>query len=377
MSGLTPFFKIDSIKKVYQIRWANTPTGRGTKCRKAAVVQSLTRARNSLSIRRKAIVSLALAGVFFAFCPPSWAKPFSQEIYEEQIKMRCADVSQSEIDTLKSCEHDSSKNQFHDLDQVAEYLVFNPIAERESSQLTCMLDQARKFRDDPHLQNDTIHNICEEKDIVFNGKSETKIELLRDTLNDEASLTSWLQTYTNVNDPTVRQIPEREYAKNIAVIAELKKRLKIDQDLEESIRASNPLLSSPSVFGAIQSRFADGYLVSGDSTKKVCLYLRANAKSLLDNDVYNLKYAKKTYDEKLKSGAGWLDDEPFKRRLWESGSRDAVFGQLERDQKFQQSTFCRMEGRYGKGAKTRDALYNIATLALGGGAEVTPKFRTT
>jgi hypothetical protein len=126
-------------------------------------------------------------------------------------------------------------------------------------------------------------------------------------------------------------------------------------------------LTSPHVFEAISEKFKEGIIFSSDTAEEACRFLKIEVTSLLSKDLTDLEKSKSFIEKKLKESEQWLEDESFKRSLWNSGSRNSVWKDFEKDSEFQKSTMCRMDGRYGQGAQTRDVLFNLFTLAAGVG----------
>jgi hypothetical protein len=178
------------------------------------------------------MIKVNLVFILFLVGSVSWSKPLSQMIYESQIKRRCADVSEIEVNTLRTCSPNRFGQSIGDLDKAAEYLVFKPIAESESNRLKCLLSQASRLRYNQDVQTTAVNHTC------------SKLAFLKEIISNEAFLQSWIKSYTTANDRRVRDISDEEFKNNEAVLNELQQRLGVVRELASSLRASDVLLAN-------------------------------------------------------------------------------------------------------------------------------------
>jgi hypothetical protein len=298
------------------------------------------------------------------------AKPVSQIIFEEQNKIKCTDASLDEINKLQ-CVNANAPKGFRDLDQTAEYLVFQPIAEKQSVQLTCLLSQERLIRDDADFRETAFKTSC------------SRLGQLKSAIKEEAEANNQLQVYFgSKNDSPFFNSSDEEWEKSnpispmiapekrpaiYAAIAELRKKRSYNRDLIQSIRETDPLLSSSGIFDAVNHRFAEGIIFASDTPEQACNFLRKNIIGLINSDIAKTKKSKKIIDDGLNDNSNtWLADESIKRALWSGADKGELLKKFSENPGLLKSTYCRMEGRYGKSAKTRDVIYGLGTFALGG-----------
>ena len=294
-----------------------------------------------------------------------FSKPIAQQIFEHQIKMKCDEPSIEEVDRLaKSCQHTSSNHSslrfendqqnLKNIDKVVEYLTFKSIGELESKKLSCMMENYRFLKENVEIQKAAVDKTC------------LKLDLLKDSLDNQAFIESWLKTYNTANDRSVRTVSPNIYEKNKKIIKQLEGTLFLYQKEESTIRNTDSLLSSVRIYDVLRSRLKGGLVKKADDSKQACLYLSQNISDFLNDDFKNIYNSKKILDENInKNLKNWVDDEKLKISLWASSSRDDYLNQLGNDLVTKKSTYCRMEGRYGEGIKARNAMLTLGYLAIG------------
>jgi hypothetical protein len=284
------------------------------------------------------------------------AKPLSQQIYEEQVQRNCGEASLKEVVVLntKCIGPSTSSLNLQDLDNTAEHLVFSNIAKSESDRLTCLIAQYKQILEKPEINAYVLNQTCD------------RLARLKDAIRNIEFINSKLKTYRTASDRSLRIVPEVLFQKYQKIIHELEVYLLLYEKLEASLRFKDVLLSSPRIFKNIESKLSAGLLTDGESPETVCAELSSNMKDLLAEDITDIEKSKSLIDKNLRSNN--FADEDFKRGLWGSPSRGDFLTQFSKNPELQNSAFCRLEGRYGRGAVSRDSLANIATLALGFGA---------
>ncbi len=299
--------------------------------------------------------------ILFAFAQLSVAaekvKPLSQQLYEDQIQRQCDVASETEIGTLARCLGSLQRDPKQNLDELSEFLTLKPIASEEAMRLQCLHAHITKLKDNDDLLELAVNKTCENK--------AEKLELLRDAIENQDYYRNQISTYKSLNDRSLRRVSDEEYEKNSELLKYLKSQSKMYGHIEESIRSSDVLLSSPKIFDEVKSSLKKGFLFSGEAPLKVCEQIRKNAKKLLSETAQEVDQARRALASKINNDSDWPNDESFKRALWNSNSGQNVVRKLTAAG-LKNSTYCRMEGRYGQGAETRDKILNLTTLAMGG-----------
>ena len=295
----------------------------------------------------------------------AFSKPLAQQIFEHQIKMKCDDASVEEVNRLKktcspnfsnssSLSLDNNQKNLKNIDKIVEYLTFKSIGKLESKKLSCMMENFRYLKDNVEIQKPLVDKTC------------TKLGLLKDSLDNQAFIESWLDTYYSANDRSIRTVPKNIYEKNQTIIKQLKDKLFLYQKVENMIRGTDSLLSSVRIYEAIKSKLKGGFVHTSDTPKEVCAYLSENISNFLNDDYESIHNSKKFLDENMNQESNnWVNNEKLKISLWASSSRNDYLSQFVNDPNTKKSTYCRMEGRYGEGIKAREALYYLGYLSIG------------
>jgi hypothetical protein len=283
------------------------------------------------------------------------ADPVPQTIYEFLTKRECTKVSSEEISGLKSCTSGLGlRTTYQNLDELAEALVLSEIGAKESAALKCVKEKTSRLAQDTGALAGSVNDTCK------------KLEILRDALKNKAFLEKWIRSYESTSDPWMRNVPQDEMERNKVILSELRERLALYSDLERSLRATDELLSSPNVYEFVRQQMSDGIILNGATAASTCASLGKNAKKLLQSDIAVLDESEKSLHKHL-NDLDWIHDETFKRSLWATESKDDVLKQFATRGSFKNSTYCRLEGRYGLGAEARDRLVEIGVGALGFG----------
>lgn len=298
--------------------------------------------------------------IFLTATGNAFSTPMAQQIFEHQIKMKCTEASIEEVDRIKNnCSHSSLRlssnhQNLENIDSVVEFLAFKSIAELESNKLSCMIESFSYLKDNVEIQKKALNATC------------SKLDLIKDSLDNQVFIESWIKTYTSANDRSLRIIPADIYEKNKKTIKKLEEKLLLYKNEENAIRGTDSLLSSVRIYEAVKKRFKGGLITKPDEAEQTCAYLSQNISSFLNDDYESILNSKKFLDESMKKDADkWIGDEKLKISLWESSSRDDYLKQLGNDPNTIKSTYCRMEGRYGAGVKVRNELYSLGYLSIG------------
>lgn len=283
------------------------------------------------------------------------AEPIAQRIYEDQIKRRCDKVAVTEIEQLEQCSGERRHPTIEDLEDTADYLVFKSIAKKELAQLNCMIQDMSHIQKQPELRKLLVSQAC------------SKIEDLAKVKSYEKPTRNWVESHEKTNDPWMRSIPEDEYKNVSSALTTKKKQLKLLEEWQNTLFHTDSILSLPSVQKFVTDELAGSTFSNPKSPDQVCALLSKKLDSFFIEDKNELVKAKNYIEEKT-GQKDWYKDNDFKRDLWQSAARREFVKGLEGIDSLKKSTLCRMEGRYGIGADTKDALSNLGILALGGAA---------
>jgi hypothetical protein len=285
---------------------------------------------------------------------------YAQKLFEHHIQMKCDEASFDEADALtRNCSQQNSidftkmRKNLNDIDKLIEYITFKSIAEIEARKLTCLMNNFSYLKNDAKIREKVINETC------------SKLDLLKDILDNQAFIEKWLVTYRAANDRSLRIIEKSTFEENKKIIKILEERLLFYQSEEEVIRGTDSLLSSIKIFDEIKSKFKSDYFFSADSPKEVCTFLSKKVPEFLEEDYIVIVKSKKMIDEYIKKNSEWVEDDGFKESLWATSSRDDYFNQVLSDSSIKKSTICRMEGRYGAGAKLRDSTNYLSYIFAG------------
>lgn len=296
--------------------------------------------------------SLIFLSIFFLQSISS-AKTFNEQVYEEIYKKECTVVNSEEIKTLQ-CFSGTPITETKNLDAISEQIVFSDIANCEVSKLACLQKNIEMILSSAELQDQMLSTTC-------NRFSELRASLEGIEWSDK-----WIQSYTKVNDPLLRNIPDEEYKSNKLVIEELQKRKLLYQSQMSFLQSHDLLLSSPRVYQKIEDYLTSSFSKISKSDKDICELLSKELPSVLEEDLKNHKESKRIIEEKIRNGKGFNSSD-FKRKLWDSSCAIDFATKTSKISDLSKSTICRMDARYGLGAHHGDKLKAIASLGLGYG----------
>lgn len=287
-----------------------------------------------------------------AFGSPSIA----QSVFEETRRKKCVGVTPMEIQRLGGdCFDFSGKPYLQDLDLLAEFLVFEPIAQLEKARIACTIDQTSLLKKNHKIREDAIASACNRL---------PDIKRVRDDIRDiNRELNSFSKNDAVSEACELRGRPRQDCIvgksnKEQSHIAALKVILAMKTNEERLLRITNPLLSSPTVYEEVSRSLTPGIVIWEPSAEKTCLLLRKSAQSWVAKDLEVLKQSSRVLNSKLEQ-PNWISDQSLKESLWNSGSKDIRLASTQH-KGLSESTYCRLEGRYGEGAKLVDRLGSLA-----------------
>jgi hypothetical protein len=291
-----------------------------------------------LLLAGRSLFILTLVIAAGAIAPSSaTAKSLAQFLYEDHIGHKCQQSTAAEVDGIAGClgngAHHSPER---DLDRVAEYAVLKPIAEDELAQLTCLGNQIQALNDNYPSLNVALHDSCK------------TLAQLRDIVQNEEFLNHQISSHKEINDRYLRRIPDDEFNHTNQLIQQMEKKLAQYKDIEDTIRSTDFILSSPTIYAEVRKQFETGYVLSADTAERTCSYLRLNAKKWLSQDLASIESSKVLYQKNLGGDWAGMADDDFKHAVWNSGSKIEIVKKLANTGGFQDATYCRLEGEYGE-----------------------------
>lgn len=293
------------------------------------------------------------------------AKPLSQSIYEDLKNKKCFDANKGEIQDLQSLcgkassAHSLSKN----FDLVSENLVFQELAQGELAAVECSAQKKKSLLSQPKALEKFAEATCNQL---------SEIRLAKKSLQQ---ISAEIKSLNLMNDRTLRVVPEDEFKKREAEIQRLTKIEELNQAYLDSIYSNDTLLRSSRTKSFVEDHLRKGLIFKTDEDlKKVCADLKAELPQILREDLKDLKASQSQLNDLIRSKK---PNDNLKEQLWSSSSAVKLREKIIREQPdLQNSLVCRMEARYGEGAKIRDGLIHISTLALGAGVAGTGRLVT-
>ncbi len=296
-------------------------------------------------------VFIYLSFLFFSIAAKT--KPFNQQIYEEIAKVKCQEVSEKELWILQ-CQLSPQKKVIRDLDRLAETIIFTDLANCESSRLECLQKEIKYILSSTEIQDKLVTSTC------------GRLVQVRDSMSNIDFLEKWIKTYKSVNDASIRPIPPEDIKSNKMIIDNFERRRLLYQEQINTLRENDVLLSSPHIFQKISNLLQPSFWQNKKNDVEICAILKKEIPDLLKKDLEDHQQGTLLIKSNSNKNEGPEDDQ-LKRQLWNSSCRNDLIKKMGAQSDLSNSTFCRMEGRYGLGAIHGDKLKTIASFGLGFG----------
>ena len=293
------------------------------------------------------------------FSTSCWGQAgLSQWIYESVRQKKCQGASPHELQTLKNyCPvgFRSNLNGSLNFDQATETIFFHNTSALESQNLSCQISHTHALLKNKEIQKQALLQTC------------AKIKPLQDAFQLRDRAMDWINVYAPNNDANACFIrigsrldcsfgaSERDQK----IIDELKQRKVLADQFIMTAKASDLLLSSPTVYRELEKSLKPG-LFGTPKPAKVCESLQKNLPSYLQKDQDILTDSLHKIQDPLKDEKRAYQSEDYKKLLWSTQSRQKVMHSLQNSNELNQSLLCRLDARYGRGAEMMNVSQQIS-----------------